>query len=107
MNYLFFDIECANSNDGAKLCEFGYVITNEKFEKITQKNILINPAAPFDEFVIKSLLNYKKEEYDNSPLLPAVYDEIFLCSTATNISSSGTPLREMPNTLQKIVFDTA
>lgn len=77
MNYLFFDIECANSNDGAKLCEFGYVITNEKFEKITQKNILINPAAPFDEFVIKSLLNYKKEEYDNSPLLPAVYDEIF------------------------------
>lgn len=77
MDYLFFDIECANCNEGAKICEFGYVIANHNFEKIEQKNILINPNAPFDEFVINSLLNYKKEEYDKSPLLPSVYDEIF------------------------------
>lgn len=29
MNYLFFDIECC---DGAHICEFGYVLTNDKFE---------------------------------------------------------------------------
>ena len=92
MDYLFFDIECANCNEGAKICEFGYVIANHNFEKIEQKNILINPNAPFDEFVINSLLNYKKEEYDKSPLLPSVYDEILW----------DTPPKAMPSTLRKI-----
>ena len=33
MKYLFFDIEGANCyNYVSKMCTFGYVITNEKFE---------------------------------------------------------------------------
>lgn len=36
MRYLFFDIECCN---GRNICEFGYVITNDKFN-ILEKKIL-------------------------------------------------------------------
>lgn len=44
MNYLFFDIECANCFEGkAKICEFGYVLINEQFEIIKKELFLINP----------------------------------------------------------------
>ena len=36
MRYLFFDIECCN---GRNICEFGYVITDDKFN-ILKKKIL-------------------------------------------------------------------
>lgn len=36
MRYLFFDIECCN---GRNICEFGYVITDDKFN-ILEKKIL-------------------------------------------------------------------
>ena len=35
LKYLFFDLEYANSKGGInKICEFGYVITNENFDVI-------------------------------------------------------------------------
>jgi hypothetical protein len=41
MDYIFFDIECANCFGGrGKICSFGYVITDENFN-IRQKNDLI------------------------------------------------------------------
>ena len=46
MRYLFFDIECADGN--FKICEFGYVITDESFNILTKKNILINPQCRFN-----------------------------------------------------------
>lgn len=46
MRYLFFDIECA---DGSKaICEFGYVLTDEKFNVIRKRNILIDPECRFN-----------------------------------------------------------
>lgn len=38
MRYLFFDIECC---DGENICEFGYVITDEKFQtlKVTEETL--------------------------------------------------------------------
>ena len=52
MKYLFFDIECANSFDGVgKICEFGYVLTDENLNVIKQGIHLINPDAEFDWYV--------------------------------------------------------
>ncbi len=48
MNYVFFDIECANCLHGeGKICSFGYVKTDENFNVIKKKDILMDPAAPF------------------------------------------------------------
>ena len=50
MKYLFFDIECANCFDGkGKICEFGYVQTDENFSIIEKESFKINPCAPFDK----------------------------------------------------------
>lgn len=48
MNYLFFDIECANCDYGnGKICSFGYVKANNSLEITEIKDIIINPKAPF------------------------------------------------------------
>jgi DNA polymerase III alpha subunit (gram-positive type) len=48
MNYVFFDVECANCLNGeGKICSFGYVKTDENFKVIKKKDILVDPAAPF------------------------------------------------------------
>ena len=37
MKYLFFDIECANCFGGkAKIYSFGYLVTDEQFNKIIE-----------------------------------------------------------------------
>ena len=58
MKYLFFDIECANCFDGTgKICEFGYIQTDEKFNILEEDSIKINPCAPFDKkgFAIRGI----------------------------------------------------
>ena len=46
MRYLFFDIECA---DGCMaVCEFGYVLTDEKFNVLKHINRLIDPETKFN-----------------------------------------------------------
>ena len=45
MRYLAFDIECC---DGQHICEFGYVLTNEKFNLIEKDVLIINPDKPFN-----------------------------------------------------------
>ena len=48
MQYLFFDIECANCDGGnGKICSFGYVLTDENFNEIEKEDIIIDPKAPF------------------------------------------------------------
>ena len=77
MNFLFFDIECANNADGiAKICEFGYVLINDNFDVLEKDNFIIDPKAPFDWYVIKKLLAYKKEAYYNSEPYPFYFDKI-------------------------------
>ncbi|MBR7111152.1 MAG: hypothetical protein IKC83_04680 [Clostridia bacterium] len=82
MNYLFFDIECANCDQGkGKICSFGYTLTNEKFDVVESEDILINPDAPFhltgrrDKRDI--MLGYSKEEFVSSPKFPEFYEKIF------------------------------
>ena len=77
MKYLFFDIESANSSNNInKICEFGYTLVDEDFNLVLEENILINPRAKFEEYVIKNLLSYNKEQYLNSPDYTKVYDKI-------------------------------
>ena len=74
MRYLFFDIECANSFDGTgKICEFGYVLTDEKLSEIDHGIFLVNPDSEFEQYVLLKILKYKKEDYLVSPKYPEVY----------------------------------
>lgn len=77
MKYLFFDIECASCEGGGKLCEFGYVLTDAQLDVVEKDNLLINPDCRFDRYVIQSLLNFCKTDYDRAPLFPARYDKIY------------------------------
>jgi DNA-binding protein YbaB len=77
MNYLFYDIECANSFGGAgKICTFGYVLTDENFKIITEDDVLINPNDKWDWYVLKNMLSYKKEDFDGKPSFPDEYRSI-------------------------------
>ncbi len=83
MDYLFFDVECANCFEGTgKLCEFGYVLTDEKFNIIQKESILINPNTRFDPYVIKKMLNYTESEYKQNPTFNFFYDKIIGLITA-------------------------
>ena len=48
MKYLFFDIECSVvSKKAAKICAFGYCLTDEKFHILEKEDLLINPQGGF------------------------------------------------------------
>ena len=65
MNYLFFDIECADGNRA--ICEYGYVLTDEKFKVLRKRNILIDPECPFNltgrDGQVDLVLTYPYSEY--------------------------------------------
>ena len=46
MRYLFFDIECADGNFA--ICEYGFVLTDDKFNVLRKRNILIDPECQFN-----------------------------------------------------------
>ena len=77
MKYLFFDIECC---DGVHICEFGYVLTNDKFEILDRDFFLINPERKFNLTGRKDRrdlqLHFSQEEYYNSPLFTEYYGRI-------------------------------
>lgn len=74
MNYLFFDVECANSFDGVgKICEFGYILTDENLNVIKQGIHLINPDAEFDWYVKYKIISYAIKEYEKAPKYPQIY----------------------------------
>ena len=77
MRYLIFDIECC---DGRHICEFGYVITNEKFEVLDKQVITINPEKKFNLTGRKNqddlTLFFSEETYFNSPTFPYFYEKI-------------------------------
>ncbi len=80
MRFLFFDIECANCNAGvSKICEFGYVLTDENLNELDSDNLLINPQASFNTYAFKRAgieLAYPYHEYYNHPTLNERYEEI-------------------------------
>lgn len=72
MKYLFFDIECAVvSKFAAKICAFGYCLTDEKFNILEKEDLLINPQGNFHLTDRKGtqglVLPYKYDEFKNYP----------------------------------------
>ena len=82
MNYLFYDLECANCrNKCAKISSFGYVLTDENFKIIKKENILINPEAGFyfnDKETKKLVISNPDnlEDYLKSPNYKEAYEKI-------------------------------
>lgn len=77
MRYLAFDIECC---DGKHICEFGYVITDEKFNIIKKAVITINPESKFNLVGRPGgrdlYLSFSEKQYYNSPIFTTYYDDI-------------------------------
>ena len=72
MKYLFFDIECASVfKDKAKICAFGYCLTDEQFHIIEKQDLLINPQGGFHLTDRKGqrglVLPYKYEDFKKYP----------------------------------------
>ena len=80
MNYLFIDFEFSNSYmNEPKICEFGYVLCDENFNIIEDKDILINPGkgGTFQP-KNKGIFNYYHplNEYYKSKEYPQFYEII-------------------------------
>lgn len=75
MKYLFFDIECANPRYNS-ICTFGYVLTDEFFNVLDQRDILINPETGYDKYVVKNILHYPVELLNAQMPFPCFFDEI-------------------------------
>ena len=78
MEYLFFDLEFASQEGGkSKICEFGYVITDEKFVVLERDNFIINPNILDNEWnltVLSEILTKSKIVYENG----YTFDECYL-----------------------------
>ncbi len=85
---LFFDTECANCNNHiAKICEFGYVLTDDNLNIIETNNLLINPRDKFNTYGFKKAgiqLSYKTSVYQSSPDLKQRYAKIKALLTDKN-----------------------
>ena len=82
MKYLFFDIECSIvSKTSAKICAFGYCLTDEKFNILEKEDILINPQGGFHLTDRKGtqglVLPYKYEEFKKYPTFCEKADKIY------------------------------
>lgn len=80
MKYLFFDLEYATSKGGnIKICEFGYVVTDENFRILDCDNLIINPNIMREEWdwrVVKTILTRRISEYEANPEFDYYYDDI-------------------------------
>ena len=90
MKHLFFDIECANCDEGkGKICSFGYVFCDEDLNILKKRDIIINPDAPFhltgrrDKRDI--VLSYPEEVFLSAPKFPAFQEEIFSLLTGEGV----------------------
>ena len=82
MKYLFFDIECSVvSKNAAKICAFGYCLTDEKFHILEKEDILINPQGGFHLTDRKGkqglVLPYKYEDFKKYPTFCEKKDKIY------------------------------
>ncbi len=82
MNYLFFDIECAGVfKSVAKICAFGYCLTDEQFNILEKEDLLINPKGGFHLTDRKGeqglVLPYKYEEFKKYPDFLERKDKIY------------------------------
>lgn len=74
---LFFDMEFANGKIAGSVFSFGYLVTDEEFNILTEPaDICINPDCEWNDYVAKNILAYPMETIEASPLFPACYAEI-------------------------------
>ena len=80
MKYVFFDIECACVYKSvAKICAFGYVVTDEAFRVLEREEILLNPKGKFhltDRGGDGIVLPYDYGEFKKYPDFKAFYPKI-------------------------------
>ena len=78
MNFLFFEIECANCFGGVgKIFSFGYVLTDEHFNILERDDILMNPdVTRWDWYVIKNMVAYDRSIFPEKPKFPEFYPRI-------------------------------
>ena len=82
MKYLFFDIECAGVfKNVAKICAFGYCLTDEQFHILEKEDILINPQGGFHLTDRKGeqgiVLPYKYEDFKKYPTFKQHAERIY------------------------------
>lgn len=78
MKYVFFDIECACVYKSvAKMCAFGYVVTDENFNVLDKEDVLLNPRGKFHLTGRKGgeglVLPYEYEVFKEYPTFPTQY----------------------------------
>lgn len=76
MNYLFFDIECS---DGVHICSLGYLKTDSHFNRLSKKDILINPECKFHlgpKGNPQILLSYPQKMFYNQSNFVSHYNRI-------------------------------
>ena len=85
MKYLFFDIECSNCDYGVgKMCEFGYVLTDENLTILQEDDIPMSPGRGKENaFKLKGRehekdleLAYDEEYYFSCHEFPHFYERI-------------------------------
>lgn len=81
MKYVFFDIECACVYKSvAKICAFGYVVTDERFEVLAREDVLMNPKGKFHLTDRKGkeglTLPYEYEDFKKYPVFRGEYAKI-------------------------------
>ena len=82
MKYLFFDIECAGVfKNVAKICAFGYCLTDEQFHILEKEDLLINPLGNFHLTDRKGehgiVLPYKYEDFKKYPTFSQRAEKIY------------------------------
>lgn len=103
MDYLFFDIECADGHRA--ICEFGYVLTNDKFEIKRKVNILFDPECKFNltnrTHQKDLILTYPETEYLKFYPFYDSYDRIKSLLTSKNLMVFGYSVSNDINFLNK------
>lgn len=110
MKYLFFDIECSNCHGGiGKMCEFGYVLTDEKFNIISENDIPMSPGKGHNNrFDLTGRsgekdieLAYDYDFYYSQPEFPSFYNRVkkLVCDpdTICFAYSMGNDIRHLHN----------
>ena len=82
MKYLFFDIECAGVyKEVAKICAFGYCLTDESFNVLEKRDLLMNPQGRFHLTDRKGengiILPYKYEDFKKYPTFVEYADSLY------------------------------
>jgi DNA polymerase III epsilon subunit-like protein len=77
MKILFFDMEFANGKVPGSIYSIGYLVTDEDFNILQgPTDLLINPDAPWNEYVEQNILAYSKADVEAAPVFPSVYDRV-------------------------------